>query len=570
MQPIAVFGVIPIYGLSFSHELRIGSSKAYLLAQVVYGANKGTFHDKDSLMKTKRVNPSIFLIVYLAALIAVMPKSFAMVNQQNTDINQLTPQLCIVINALDLRGIERLPKIKSKQIKTWRGMIEGQCMTQPELLTYADYINTELIQAGYLTSYLSYPAQALFLGRLQAEVITGTISNIHYQGVTNILPFEIGDVLNLRHIEQGLYNLQNAAWVPYHIDLVPDSLDPQATEIVVVGGVTRDQRGVLSIESRPFDEQPKAIISHDAIFANPLQINDLLYLNVNHSLGSSKRNKRQAIALGYSAPYRYWLLSIYSHYQNYQTKIPINGIALDMQQRQRALLLTSQYILNRTENSVTSFSISSQIQTLDTFLAGQRLMTQRRLASYLSGEFVYQQVFSQGQVTASLGYKQGNSWFGANAVQITGLERPQIYQLSFSSAWGSAPIYYQNSVDIQLSRSKLDALLERDTFIGNGGIQGFSSSDNIEMGDNSLKLHNEVSWDMPWKFIQLYSSIGMGVTGNNRATFWRKNAVLGCKAGVRGTIKAINYHAFIEVPIWQTNQVVANNLHSGFQASISY
>lgn len=160
-------------------------------------------------------------------------------------------------------------------------------------------------------------------------------------------------------------------------------------------------------------------------------------------------------------------------------------------------------------------------------------MTQRRLASYLSGEFVYQQVFSQGQATVSLGYKQGNSWFGANAAQITGLERPQIYQLSFSSAWGSSPVYYQNSLDIQLSRSQLDGLLERNAFFGKGGVQGFSSSDDIEMGDNSLKLHNEVSWDMPWKFIQLYSSIGMGVTANDRATFWRKNALLGCKAGVR-------------------------------------
>lgn len=521
-------------------------------------------------MKTKRVNPSIFHIVYLAVLIAMMPKGFSVENQQNTDINQITPQPCIVINVLNLRGMERLPMIKPKQIKTWRGMIEGQCMTQPELLTYADYINTELIQAGYLTSYLSYPAQALFLGRLQAEVITGTISNIHYQGVTNILPFEIGDVLNLRHIEQGLYNLQNAAWVTYHIDLVPDSLDPQATEIVVVGVNSRDQRGVLSIESRPFDEQPKAIISHDAIFANPLQINDLLYLNVNHSLGSSKGNKRQAIALGYSAPYRYWLLSIYSHYQNSQAKLLINDIALDMQQRNRALLLRAQYILKRAENSVTSFSISSQIQTIDTFLAGQRLVTQRRLASYLSGEFIYQQAFSQGQATVSLGYKQGNSWFGANAAQITGLERPQIYQLSFSSAWGSAPIYYQNNVDIQLSRSKLDALLERDTFIGNGGIQGFSSSENIEMGDNSLKLHNEVSWDMPWELIQLYSSIGMGVTGNDRATFWRKNALLGSRAGVRGSVGAINYHAFLEVPVWQANQVAANNLYAGFLVSMTY
>ncbi len=570
MQPIAVFGVIHTYGLSFPHELRTGYNKAYLLAQVVYGADKGIFHDKDSLMKTKHVTPSIFLILYFVALIAVIPKGFAAPNRQNADVSQLTPLSCIIINVLNLMGMERLPKIKPKQIKIWRGMIEGRCMTPSELLTYADYINTELIKAGYLTSYLSYPEQPLFLDILQAEVITGAISNIHYQGGANIFPFETGDVLNLRHIEQGLYNLQNAALVPYHINLAPDEMNPQATEIIVVGGNQRAQRGTLSIEYRPFDSQPKAVISHDVIFANPLRINDSLYLNANHSLGSSNGNKLQAIALGYSLPYRYWLFSLYSHYQNSQTKIPINDIALKMQQRNRALLLTVQYIFNRTENSVTLFNVSSQIQTIDTFLAGQRLVTQRRLASYLSGELIYQHTFSRGQATVSLKYKQGNRLFGANATQITGLERPQIYQLSFSSAWGSTPIYYQNSLDIQLSRSKLDGLLEREAFLGRNGVQGFPNTDGIELGDNSLKLHNEVSWDIPREQTQLYSSIGMGVTANDRTTFWRKNALLGCKAGVRGSIGAINYHVFLEAPIWQVNQVVANSLHSGIQASMRY
>lgn len=529
-------------------------------------------------MKTKYIKYVFFFILLFGVFLGCVFKGYSASHMPFSHTHQAISPPCITINQVHLIGTEKLPTINAKRINIWREMIEGRCVNQTALLAYADDITAELAQAGYLTSYLSYPEQSLLQGVLKAEVILGTVSNIRYQGTENtqaklshIFPFDIKDVLNMRHIEQGLKNLQNTSLLSYQIELIRDPINQHATEVIVIGERQRARKGILSVEYWPVEGLPKVVMNHTFIFSNPLYISDLLYFDIHHSLGYSKGNKRQAIALGYSFPYRYWLFSINGNYQNSQTGIQINDTALAMQQRHRALLLNAQYILNRAENAVTSLGVSSQLQSADTFLAQQRLVTQKRLASYLTGELMYQRFFLQGYASISLKYKQGNDWFGSNAQQITGLERPQIYQLTFSSEWEKRPIYYQNSLDIQLSRSKLDGLLEQDAFIGKWGIEGFSNTNRaFGMGDNSLRLHNEVSWDTPWQSLRLYGSLGLGTTTNDRATFWRKNALFGSKVGARGKVGAVGFHAFVEAPIWQVNQFVANTIHSGLQVSVTY
>lgn len=520
-------------------------------------------------MKTNYVSSRI-VIFLLAIVMVTLPISIcsAAPKYPDTHIQPSISSPCVVITLFQLAGIEKLPNITPKQVKVWQRMIEGQCIGHAELLAYADYISAEFARAGYLTSYLSYPEQSLSLGILQAEVITGTISNVLAQGGSHLFPFKTGDVLNLRHIEQGLYNLQNSVLIPYRIELVHGSHNQHGTDVIVIGKNQREWSGSLSTEYRSIKGSSSTTANHVLTLANPLRISDLL--NIHYSLGYSQGNKRQSLAVSYSAPYRYWLFSLYGDYQNSQSCIDLDDIELDLQQHQKALLLNTQYILSRTENSLSSLIFGSKIQTIDTFLAGQRLMTQRRLASYSTGEFIYQRDFRQGHGAISLKYMQGNNWFGANAAQITKLKPAQIYQLSFTSGWRNPSVYYQNGLDIQLSRAEVDSMLERGSFIGQHGVQGFLSTERVEMGDNSLKLHNEFSWDIPWKRVQLYSSIGLGTTSNDRATFWRKNMLVGCKFGVRGAVGAVAYHVFFEAPLWQVNQVVANTLHSGFQLSINY
>ncbi|MBO1929161.1 hypothetical protein J4731_10495 [Providencia rettgeri] len=65
-------------------------------------------------------------------------------------------------------------------------------------------------------------------------------------------------------------------------------------------------------------------------------------------------------------------------------------------------------------------------------MADLHLRTQQRLAHYIIGGLTHQVNF-YGSVLVTLTYKQGTNWFGTNVQQITGLNKPQVLQISASA-----------------------------------------------------------------------------------------------------------------------------------------
>ncbi|GAB1438852.1 ShlB/FhaC/HecB family hemolysin secretion/activation protein [Providencia sp.] len=482
----------------------------------------------------------------------------------------LTPSVCFTVNQVHLIGIQRLVKIDSRQVNVWRKKIEGQCVNKQGLLDYADAITSELASAGYLTSYLYYPQQTFLFGIVQAEIVVGTVSSLLYknengdiQPLLHAFPVKAGDVLDLRAIEQGLYNLQNASLLSYNINLLHDDQTKNTTRIIVIGEHQRAWQGALSFKANT--------ISNALMIANPLLRNDFIYLNASRYLNDEERDNTKSITLLYSRPYHYWLFSASGSYQQRQMPITLYNIDLPMQQRSQMLLLQAEYILNRTENTVTSLGIGNEIQKVDTFISDQRLQTQKRLANYIIAELSHQVSFWRGQATFTLRYKQGTDWFGTNSQQITGLDKPQIFQLSLSSLWERLPFYYHSEVDVQLSRSKLDNLLEQSPLTGEGGISGFTGKSNgSETKDHHLKLSNELRWQTPWQQIQFYASFGLGTTANDRATFWKDSLLVGGKMGAKGQLGSLSYHFFIESPFWQVGQFTIEPTNTGLELSLNY
>ncbi|HGN1707316.1 TPA: ShlB/FhaC/HecB family hemolysin secretion/activation protein [Providencia rettgeri] len=480
------------------------------------------------------------------------------------------PTVCFTVNQVHLMGIQRIVNIEPRKVSEWRKKIEGQCVNKQGLLDYADAITSELVSAGYLTSYLYYPQQTFLLGIVRAEIVSGTVSSLTYQnenGETQPLlygfPVKVGDVLDLRRIEQGLYNLKNVSLLPYSINLLRDDQTKNTTRIVVIGEHQRAWQGVLSF-------QPSTI-SNALMIGNPLLRNDFFYFNVSRYLNDAERSHMKSIALLYSLPYHYWLFSASGSYQQHQMPITLYNIELPMQQRSQMLLLQAEYILNRTKNTITSLGIGNEIQKIDTFISEQPIQTQKRLANYIIGELSHQVNFWRGQATFTLQYKQGTDWFGTNSQQITGLDKPQIFQLSVSSLWERLPFYYQSEINVQLSRSKLDALLEQSSLIGTGGVSGFTGASNVfETNDHHLKLSNELRWHTPWQQIQFYASLGLGTTANDRATFWKDNLLAGGKVGIKGQLGSLSYHFFIEAPFWQVGEFTTGPANTGMELSLRY
>ncbi|MDD9339440.1 MAG: POTRA domain-containing protein [Providencia heimbachae] len=227
---------------------------------------------------------------------------------------------CVIVNQAHIEGVEQFNRIKPKLVREWKQLIEGQCVSDSILIGYAERVNSDLAQEGYITSYLFYPEQNFLFGILKARLLARELSNIRYEdgssdhiSLSNAFPQIAGQAFNLRQVEQGLFNLQNTSLIPYQISLIRDDDGGENnTQLVVERKVKRAVKGLLSLESQASSGQPTHIISHTLLSANPFLLNDLLYVDMKSDLGIEPNKKLKSaaffthylISIGYFLPTR--------------------------------------------------------------------------------------------------------------------------------------------------------------------------------------------------------------------------------------------------------------------------
>ncbi|VFS51262.1 Hemolysin transporter protein shlB precursor [Moellerella wisconsensis] len=128
---------------------------------------------------------------------------------------------CFTIESINLIGMTVfLDKQKNKLIENYL----GKCLTINNIQSIAQLIQNYYIKKGYITVQVSLPEQDLTLKILTILIIEGIIESIEIQNsptrtVNMIYPNLIGEILNLRDIEQGLEQLNRLNSYHYSIDI---------------------------------------------------------------------------------------------------------------------------------------------------------------------------------------------------------------------------------------------------------------------------------------------------------------------------------------------------------------
>ncbi|MBS0318246.1 MAG: ShlB/FhaC/HecB family hemolysin secretion/activation protein, partial [Proteobacteria bacterium] len=193
-----------------------------------------------------------------------------------------------------------------------------------------------LLARGYTTSRVFVEPQDLSGGELRFTIVPGRIHSIRLADpqsprarLANALPMQPGDILNLRDLEQGLENLKRPPTADADIRIEP----AQALPGQPPAGPGESDLAVSWRQGRPFrlnvgadnggtketgQYQGSVTVSLD----NPLGLNDLIYLSLNHDLGGGMPGGRgtHGGAAHYEVPWGYWLLGLtgsqYSYYQS--------------------------------------------------------------------------------------------------------------------------------------------------------------------------------------------------------------------------------------------------------------
>ncbi len=211
----------------------------------------------------------------------------------------------------------------------------GRCLGAQGISLAAARAQQRLIERGFVTSRILLESQDLSDGTLALTLLPGRIGAIRLAEETparatlhNALPLRVGDILNLREIEQALENLRRVPTVKADIQITPGA-EPGQSELVVRWQQALPLRLNLSLDdagSRATGRyQGSATFSVD----HALALNDLVYLSLGRDLGGGAQGARgtRNASLHYSLPLGHWALALNaSRYRYHQT---VAGLAQD-------------------------------------------------------------------------------------------------------------------------------------------------------------------------------------------------------------------------------------------------
>lgn len=194
----------------------------------------------------------------------------------------------------------------------------GRCLGTEGLALAAAWAQNLLIAKGYVTSRVLLKPQDLSGGTLTLSLLPGRVSAIRFIDGTpdratwrNAVPAEVGDLLNLRDVEQTLENLRRMPTVDADIQIAPGD-EPGQSEWHIRWEQKRPVRWSFTLD----DSGPRAtgryLANATLSVDHGLTLNDLFYVTAGRDLGGGDpgiRGSRNG-NLHYSLPWGYWTLAI--------------------------------------------------------------------------------------------------------------------------------------------------------------------------------------------------------------------------------------------------------------------
>uniref|UniRef100_UPI002B479CDC ShlB/FhaC/HecB family hemolysin secretion/activation protein n=3 Tax=Aeromonas TaxID=642 RepID=UPI002B479CDC len=403
---------------------------------------------------------------------------------------------CFVVTAIRFEGAGQLD---TDARTTLTSPFLHTCMGLPHINALIRDVSQWYLAQGFITSRAFLPEQDLASGTLTIAVLEGRVERIVVDGqpdriTRTLFPGLVGEVLNLRDLEQGVDQLSRLRTLSYQLDIQPGTAAGQSIvnlkgsrELPLQGSLEFDNSGQQSTG----EEQGRMSLSADNLWS----------LAEQWSLGGSRSTDGRAAhdttswQAGLSLPYGYWLFDAGYQYSDYRNDLLSRGYVYDSRGNTRTSTGTLSHTLYRDGQSKVSAVLGITHRQSRNFIMEQLLESSSyRLSSLRSGLNLATRVdhhFFTLNPTLTL----GTDWFGADSDRGRPVATPRAqfekWGLfgSYSTAWQQlgwlSTLYGQWSPDTLYS-------VERVSLGGDASVRGFKEQS--LSGDVGGYLRNELSW----------------------------------------------------------------------------
>jgi hemolysin activation/secretion protein len=463
----------------------------------------------------------------------------------------------------------------------------GRCLGSAGVNLVMTRVQNAIIGRGYVTTRILAAPQDLKQGTLALTVIPGRIRAIRFTKdssaratLWNAVPAHVGDLLNLRDIEQALENFKRVPTADADIQIVPaDGPDaqPGQSDLVITWKQQRAWRLATLLDNSGSQHTGKYQGSFTFSYDDPFDFNDLFYVSLNHDLGDSSKKGTFGYTVHYDVPYGYWLFGLTTSYYKYDQTVVgatenyiYSGTSQDSEVRLSRLLYRN--AVRKIGAYLRGWQRSSSNAIDDTEIGVQR----RRMAGWEVG-LTEREFIGTATLDANLAYRHGTGMLSSLAAPEQafgeGTARPIIITADTQLAipfeiWGQQ-LRYTGAWRAQWNRTPLVPL---DRFsIGNRyTVRGFDGEATL-MGDRGWLVRNDLGWRLGQTGLELYLGLDWGAVGGPSTQLLAGQHLAGAGLGLRGGgYKGLTWDVFIGKPLSKPENLRTANVTGYLSLNWSY
>lgn len=431
----------------------------------------------------------------------------------------------------------------------------GRCVGQRGLSLIVRRATDLILARGYVTTRLLIPQQDLSTGKLRLLLVPGVIGAIRYAPGSvhaywrNALPLRPGDLLNLRDIEQGLEQMKRVPSQDVHISIAPGS-KPGVSDLVLDVQRTCCYRVNLSYNDAGSEFTGRQQGGISVAVDQPLDINDLLSIDITGYVGHVSGKGTQGNSLRYSVPWDNWTFAFSSSGYAYHQQVHGTRRNFETGGRSRTTALSIKRMLHRGASSVTSLQLTLSGREAHSDIEDVEIQVQRRHTSAVELAVLQRRYIGRAQLDVSVAQRRGVSWFGG---QTDAPEHPHDAptfqyvidtfdaQLSLPFHWGTQNLLWSSTLHAQGTGDHLYA----EDFITIGGrytVRGFA-------GEHTLGAEHGWFWRNSLGLplgggVRVYGGFDVGRIDGPGARAGYGKSLSGAFIGLRGAEHGLSWNLF--------------------------
>nr|WP_241391000.1 ShlB/FhaC/HecB family hemolysin secretion/activation protein [Yersinia frederiksenii]ULG20167.1 hemolysin secretion protein ShlB [Yersinia frederiksenii] len=510
----------------------------------------------------------------------IPPLSHVQVNRESVALGSAVASdeiSCLKINRVELVNLSVFPN--TVKLMQWAKQVEGHCLGEKGLSALRDRLQWQLVDDGYITSQVTFTADSYTDGVLSMTLLPGRVGGfLHhedsdsYAQLNMLFPGQAGDLVNLRHIEQGLENLQRLPSVNATMEIKLNRED-LTSQIVVNRQQSRHWRVSTFLDNAGSYAVGRYRTGATFFLENPSSLSDLMYLSASRDLDNHHGKGNNNISLHYSVPFGNWLGSITGSQGAYYKTLLIADTAFKYHTYWRSLDMRIQRLLMRGARYKTVGHTGVLIRKSNRYFADVELEVQRQNAVNWQLGLQHTHYTPWATISGEVNYQQGTQWLGARP--SAGRESLPASKLINVTGWLNVPFtlaeqhfYFQPTFSHQYTNSNL-AIQDKMSIGGHNSVRGFPTEKAL-VGSQGWYLKNDITWVNKKIGAHIYAGVDYGEVNDKGGQFLLGDRLVGAVVGIRGSYHRFGYDFNIGIPLDKPTNFNTDPVVFGFTLNWQY